>query len=108
MFKSEDDKIGAKVASNAANSVKLNADNTINQVSIDTDATAGIITFLVVARLLSVPEPAFEIDGITPLTVDLSTGRRTVNILSGIKEVQVTAAGMNGTVYGLNTSGGDE
>jgi hypothetical protein len=108
MFKAEYDVEGDKVASNAANSVKCNPVNTINQVTIDTDATAGNVTVLTKARLGKVLEPAFELDGVTPLVIDLSTGRRTFVIVAGIKEISTTAAGMDGTEYGLNSSGGDE
>ena len=108
MFKTEYDVVGAKVAVNVPNIVKCNPVNAINQVTIDTDATAGSITVLTKARLGKVSEPAFELDGVTPLVIDLATGRRTFILVAGLKEISTTAAGMNGTEYGLNSSGGDE
>jgi hypothetical protein len=108
MFKSEYDKIGDKVAINTANIVITNPVNSVNQVTIDTDATAGLITVSTKARLGKALEPAFELDGATPLVIDLATGRRTFLLAASLKEIVTTAAGMNGTGYGLNSSGGDQ
>lgn len=108
MFMSEYDFDGDSVAPNAPASVKCNAGNAISQVSIDTDATIGLVTFFVTARRLENPEPAYAIDGVTPVVIDLSTGRRTVVIPAASREVSTTAAGMDGTFYRLRSSGGDE
>lgn len=107
MFFSEFDKDGVEVASNAAAVVETQGDCTVSQVTIVTDATVGLVTFTSTPRRGLTPEPVFESDDVTPLVVDLSTGRRTTLIPAGTKEVQTTAAGMNGTVYKLLSSGGD-
>jgi hypothetical protein len=108
MYKNEFDFDGEQVAPNASASVKCNPGNTVNQVSIETDATLGNVTFFVTARRLETAEPAYALDGVTQVVIDLSTGRRTVVIPAAAREVSTTALGMDGTGYKLLSSGGDE
>jgi len=107
MFFAEFDRDGEEVASNQPASVETQGDCTVSQVTIETDATAGLVTFSSTPRRGQTPEPVFQSDDITQVVVDLSTGRRTTLIPAGTKLVSTTAAGMNGTVYRLLSSGGD-
>lgn len=107
MYKNEFDFDGDAVAADAPASVKCNPGNTVNQVSIETAATVGIVTFFATARRLEDPEPAYALDGVTQVAVDLSTGRRTVVIPAAAREISTTAAGMDAG-YRLLSSGGDE
>lgn len=107
MFKNEYDVLGARIPSNNPASVKNSSSNTINQWTVDTDATAGTLTVSFVPRLGAAPEPMYEADGVTPVVLDLSAPKRTILSAAGIKELQIVAAGMNGTYYAVNASGGD-
>jgi len=107
MFKNEYDKIGARLAPNDPATIKNNSGNSVNQWTVDTDATAGTLTVNFVPRLGKTPEPMYEPDGVTPVVLNLANPKRTILSAAAIKELQIVAAGMNGTFYAVNASGGD-
>ena len=106
MFKNENDKISESLAPNALLALRLNSNSSLNQWTIITDASVGLMPVMVTPRLGIAPEPLLEADGATPVVIDLSDTRRTLTSAAGYKEISIQPTGMDGTYYKLAASGG--
>jgi hypothetical protein len=109
MFKSENDSASGKLGLADPLALPVNANSTAMQFVINTDATAGTLTFSITSRKSIQPEQLFRSDGVTQVIVDLSTTERTVPFDEGfaIKEISALPAGLNGTYYEVIASSGE-
>lgn len=109
MFKSENDLSSKKLPIVEPLLLSVNANSTVMQFVINTDATSGTIEFSVVTRNSNNIEPLFRPDGITQVVVDLSTTEKTILLEEGmaLKEIHGSPSGLNGTYYEVIAASGD-
>lgn len=107
MYKNKDFTSGVIDIADPA-TVAADPNESCNQITVNTDANAGTLTFTGVPRLGISAEPLYEDDGVTPLVLTIvASGQRTVKIPSAMKSITTTPAGLNGTFYSLENSSGD-